>query len=380
MGNIYIPDGYAADPSRVIKVTAAGAASLLTPAGITFSRPEGATADGMGNLYIADGGHNRIVEITTAGVASVLAFNSLPSPTTLGTPFGVTVDALGNLYIPDSGNNRVLFSNVSGSALTFPSTATGATSAAKTATITNLGDQPLVFSTNPTYTANFSNYSGDQNPCTSSTSLFAGTACDVAVVFTPQSVGSLSAGITLTNDALNVAGSTQQVSVSGTAFSGADTTSTTVTAIPTSLANGQAGSFTATVADQTHSGTHPTGSVTFNDTLGTTTATLSSVNLSSGAATLSGVVLHGVGTHTLSATYAGVSGNGLHSVFPGPSGANDSADGLAVYIGGGVNLQLKHRFAVRAIEANWLRTQMPNATTNVQNNLRLGAGLIYKFK
>ena len=72
--------------------------------------------------------------------------------------------------------------------------------------------------------------------------------------------------------------------------------------------------------------------------------------------------------------------NGFHSVFPGPSGANDSADGLAVYIGGGVNLHLKHRFAVRAIEANWLRTQMPNATTNVQNNLRLGAGLIYKFK
>ncbi len=74
MGNIYIPDGYAGtDPSRIIKVTAAGAASLLTPTGITFSRPEGVTADGMGNLYIADGGHNRIVEITTAGVASVLA-------------------------------------------------------------------------------------------------------------------------------------------------------------------------------------------------------------------------------------------------------------------------------------------------------------------
>jgi sugar lactone lactonase YvrE len=309
MGNIYIPDGYAADPSRVIKVTAAGAASLLTPTGITFSRPEGVTADGMGNLYVADGGHNRIVEITTAGVASVLAFNSLPSPTTLGTPFGITVDPFGNLYIPDSGNNRVLFSNVSGSALTFPSTATGATSAAKTATVTNLGNQPLVFSTNPTYTANFANYSGDENPCTSSTSLLAGTACDVAVEFTPQSVGSLSAGITLTNSALNVAGSTQQVAVSGTAFSGADATSTTVTVAPTSLTNGQAAGITATVADQPHSGTHPTGSVTFNDTLGTTTTTISSASLSSGAATLSGVVLHGVGTHTLSANYAGVSGS-----------------------------------------------------------------------
>ena len=96
---------------------------------------------------------------------------------------------------------------------------------------------------------------------------------------------------------------------SGTAFSGADTTSTTVTAIPTSLANGQAVSITATVADQTHTGTHPTGSVTINDTLATTTTTLSSVSLNSGAATLSGVVLHGVGTHTLSANYAGVSGS-----------------------------------------------------------------------
>ena len=36
--------------------------------------------------------------------------------------------------------------------------------------------------------------------------------------------------------------------------------------------------------------------------------------------------------------------------------------------------------ALRAFEADWLRTQMPNATTNVQNNLRLGAGLIYRFK
>jgi sugar lactone lactonase YvrE len=308
-GNIYIPDGYAADPSRVIKVTAAGAASLLTPTGITFSRPEGVTADGMGNLYVADGGNNRIVEITTAGVVSVLALNSLPTPTTLGSPFGITVDPFGNLYIPDSGNNRILFSNISGSALTFPSTATGASSAAKTASVTNLGNQPLVFSTAPSYTANFSSYSSDQNPCTSSTSLLAGTECDVAVVFTPQSVGSLSAGITLTDNALNVAGSTQLVAVSGTAFSGADATSTTVTVAPTSLANGQAASITATVADQPHGGTHPTGSVSFTDTLGTTTTTLSSASLSSGAATLSGVVLSGIGTHTLSANYAGVSGS-----------------------------------------------------------------------
>jgi hypothetical protein len=72
--------------------------------------------------------------------------------------------------------------------------------------------------------------------------------------------------------------------------------------------------------------------------------------------------------------------NGLNSVFPNASGASDAASSLALYVGGGVNLQLKHHLAMRAFEADWLRTQMPNATTNVQNNLRLGAGLIYRFK
>jgi hypothetical protein len=72
--------------------------------------------------------------------------------------------------------------------------------------------------------------------------------------------------------------------------------------------------------------------------------------------------------------------NGMNSVFPEPAGASDSGNSLALYIGGGVNLPLKHHLALRAFEADWLRTQMPNATTKVQNSLRLGAGLMYRFK
>jgi sugar lactone lactonase YvrE len=319
MGNIYIPDGYAGtDPSRVIKVTAAGVVSLLTPTGITFSRPEGVTADSMGNIYVNDGGNNRIVEITTAGVASVVAIKGLPSPTTLSDPFGVTLDPYGNLYIPDSGNNRVLFVNVSGSALTFPTTAQGATSAAQTATVTNLGNLPLIFSANPAYTANFIENSGDTNPCTSSTSLLQGTICDVSVEFNPQSVGSLTAGITVTNNALNVPGSTQQVSVSGTSFNPGDTTSTAVLISPTTLVRGQPATITATVSDTTsgHTSTHPTGSVTITDTVGSTTTTLNSgspVTLSAGVATLTGVVLSGIGSHTITASYAGVTSTFLAS-------------------------------------------------------------------
>ncbi len=309
MGNIYIPDGYAgADPSRVIKVTAAGVVSLLTPTGITFSHPEGVSVDGMGNIYVADGGNNRIVEITTAGMASVLAINSLPTPATLGSPFGVTVDPSGNLYIPDSGNNRILFVNVSGTALTFPITAKGATSAAQTATVTNLGNQPLEFSTNPTYTANFSENAADTNPCTSSTSLSSSMSCDVSVHFTPQSVGSLSAGITVTNNTLNVAGSTQQVSVSGTSYSSTDTTSTTLTISPTSLVDGHAATLTAVVSDTTTPATVPTGGVSFTDTVGTTVVSLNggaAVSLVAGTATLQ-VTPTVVGVHTITANFVGV--------------------------------------------------------------------------
>jgi hypothetical protein len=72
--------------------------------------------------------------------------------------------------------------------------------------------------------------------------------------------------------------------------------------------------------------------------------------------------------------------NGLNSVFPHASGATATASSLAVNVGGGINLSLNHRLSVRVLEADWLRTQLPNSTTNVQNNLRLGAGLIYRFK
>jgi hypothetical protein len=72
--------------------------------------------------------------------------------------------------------------------------------------------------------------------------------------------------------------------------------------------------------------------------------------------------------------------NGLNSVFPAPTGAIDSDHGLALYVGGGANVHLTRHLSVRALEVDWLRTQLPNSTNNAQNNLRLGSGLIFRFK
>src|ERR1700733_15034062 len=307
--------------SSIIKVTASGVASAVAiPNNITpaINNPQGVTADGMGNLYIVDTTNQRIVKITTAGVASVVSLSGIPSPSSLGSlVFGVTVDPYGNLYIPDWNNGRIVFVNVSGAPLTFPTpTGAGTTDTAdgpQTATVTNLGNQPLVFSANPAYTADFSSNGNDINPCTSSTSLSPGTVCDVSVNFTPQSAGSLSAGVTVTNNTLNVTGSTEQISVSGTGLNSSDSTATTVTTSPTSLVFGQSVTITATVVDTAtgHTSNSPSGSVSFTDTVGSTVTSLNSgasVNLTNKTASLNGVVLNGVGTHTITANYSGSEG------------------------------------------------------------------------
>ncbi len=72
--------------------------------------------------------------------------------------------------------------------------------------------------------------------------------------------------------------------------------------------------------------------------------------------------------------------HGLNSFFPAPAGAALTANSLALYVGGGANVYLRGQLSVRAFEADWLRTSMPNAATGVQNNLRLGVGLIFRFK
>jgi len=72
--------------------------------------------------------------------------------------------------------------------------------------------------------------------------------------------------------------------------------------------------------------------------------------------------------------------NGFHGLFPTPTGAIDSSNSMAVEAGGGMNVALSPHVALRAFEVDWLRTQLPNATTNVENNVRLGAGVVLRFR
>jgi len=318
-GTVYIASG-TDNTSHVVQVTAAGVASLLNPSGLSFLNPQGVAVDGMGNLYVADSNHNRVVEITTAGVASVVSLPGLTTPSTLAAIYGITADASGNVYIPDWTNNRIVYLSVAGSTLSFASTKQGLTSSdsPKTATVTNLGNQALVIEADPTYTADFSQPTGSTSQCLSATSLASGTVCNVSVQFTPQSVGSLSAGITVTNNANNVASSTQQISVSGTGLTPGDTTAVAVGTSAATVDIGESFTITATVTDTGagHTSTIPTGGVSFSDTVGSTVMSLnggSAVTLVSGVATLTGVALGVSGAHTITANYEGVNGSFLAS-------------------------------------------------------------------
>ncbi len=70
----------------------------------------------------------------------------------------------------------------------------------------------------------------------------------------------------------------------------------------------------------------------------------------------------------------------FNSLFPAPTGATTSHYGLAVEMGGGLDVNLSPHIALRALQANWLRTQLPNSTNNAQNSLQLGAGIVLRFR
>jgi len=71
---------------------------------------------------------------------------------------------------------------------------------------------------------------------------------------------------------------------------------------------------------------------------------------------------------------------GMNSVFPDPSGALSSASSMALQGGGGINYHLKSRLDWRALEAGWLYTQLPNGANQTEHNLRIGTGLVWRFK
>jgi hypothetical protein len=72
--------------------------------------------------------------------------------------------------------------------------------------------------------------------------------------------------------------------------------------------------------------------------------------------------------------------HGFDGLFPGAGGSlSGAASARAVLAGGGLDLTIHQHIAIRAIQADYLRTQLPNGKGNEQNLLRLGAGIVLRI-
>jgi opacity protein-like surface antigen len=70
---------------------------------------------------------------------------------------------------------------------------------------------------------------------------------------------------------------------------------------------------------------------------------------------------------------------GFDGLYPAASGPTASASSLAFQTGGGLDVAFTPHVAIRLFQADWLRTQLPDATQNVENTLRIGVGIVYHF-
>lgn len=70
---------------------------------------------------------------------------------------------------------------------------------------------------------------------------------------------------------------------------------------------------------------------------------------------------------------------GFDSLFPTSSGATSTASAMAIQVGAGFDLQLNQHIGLRPAEVSWVRMQLPNGTSNVQNDLRISAGVVLRY-
>jgi outer membrane immunogenic protein len=68
----------------------------------------------------------------------------------------------------------------------------------------------------------------------------------------------------------------------------------------------------------------------------------------------------------------------FNSVFPAINGSSSSANAFAAQLGGGCDLSLSRTLSFRLLDAHYVRTNLPNAFTDRQQDVLLGAGIVWR--
>lgn len=72
--------------------------------------------------------------------------------------------------------------------------------------------------------------------------------------------------------------------------------------------------------------------------------------------------------------------HGFDGVYPATGGVVSSANSFALQAGGGFNYYLNKNWGLRLLEADFVRTQLPNGAANTQNDMRLAFGITYHLE
>ena len=71
--------------------------------------------------------------------------------------------------------------------------------------------------------------------------------------------------------------------------------------------------------------------------------------------------------------------HGFNTVFPSSKGAQGAASSFAIQVGGGMDLRVSKTIGIRAFEAHYVRSTLPNNADNVQHDLQLAGGISFHF-
>jgi sugar lactone lactonase YvrE len=239
-GNIYVPG------SDLVTKIAPGTFAVTTFGSVTGSVP-GVTVDANGNLYFSDFNNNTIYKVAAGTTTPVALVTS-----GISGPRGLAVDAAGNLYVTNqttanlvkltagtwaptviatgyeydsltmdqygtlrSGAHTAVVSVArSTTTVAFPSTVLG-NGANLAVSLENDGNAALTISALGASGTSFTQASGTTT-CSNTTALAVAGVCNVGATFTPQSAGALTGDINITDNSLNLAGSLQQATLTGT--------------------------------------------------------------------------------------------------------------------------------------------------------------------
>jgi sugar lactone lactonase YvrE len=260
---------------------------LDTQIDCSLDSPQGMAIDLAGNLYLSETIGDVVEYQLSGGTYTKVA---TPLITGLTNSTGLWVDAYDNLFVSDTGGGKVYkFDYADAPTLSFASTQVGSTSSSnpQTVTVLNAGNAALTLThpnsgSNPSFSSGFAYDSASTCDTTSAAyTLAAGSSCTLAVDFDPVAVGSPVTGTaTLTDNALNVSGSTQAIPLSGIAPQGSQTISfanpgsqTVVT--PLTLSATSTSGLTVSFASSTTSVCTVSGSTATFLSIGTCTLTAS---------------------------------------------------------------------------------------------------------